>query len=375
MRCTTNYSSRLQQFGIFVCLGLLLAAAGAQRAVADDASVTVSTTSTDQIVLPGTAVTVDASAMFVAPTTPPAANETIVSVTPLTYTWTATYGTPSPSGGTSSSAGYTYGDPASDYSETLTCKVKYTETDLSTDPYDGPGSPQTTTTSFTDYASGSITVDITVQDPQFTVTVNAPGSLGPLDIGSASGKLSATIVGANEMGTQVLAGVTTSPTFSCAVTPIVSAPPAWATPVSLSATSTTVTATSSNTTAAKDYTGTVTASYSFTGTDGKPYTSSGTSGNIDINVTHNKIWDVGTPIGTDLTPIAGSLDQYGNQLYTQVPSTMAITTPPPAGQTEPSPPPTSVVATAGQSYSVTCWERSIGTTTSTAYRASMCQAQ
>ena len=70
MRCTTNYSSRLQQFGIFVCLGLLLAAAGAQRAVADDASVTVSTTSTDQIVLPGTAVTVDASAMFVAPTTP-----------------------------------------------------------------------------------------------------------------------------------------------------------------------------------------------------------------------------------------------------------------------------------------------------------------
>ena len=120
MRCTTNYSSRLQQFGIFVCLGLLLAAAGAQRAVADDASVTVSTTSTDQIVLPGTAVTVDASAMFVAPTTPPAANETIVSVMPLTYTWTATYGTPSPSGGTSSSAGYTYGDPASDYSETLT---------------------------------------------------------------------------------------------------------------------------------------------------------------------------------------------------------------------------------------------------------------
>jgi len=154
------------------------------------------------------------------------------------------------------------------------------------------------------------------------------------------------------MGTQVLAGVTTSPTFSCAVTPIVSAPPAWATPVSLSATSTTVTATSSNTTAAKDYTGTVTASYSFTGTDGKPYTSSGTSGNIDINVTHNKIWDVGTPIGTDLTPIAGSLDQYGNQLYTQVPITMAITTPPPAGQTEPSPPPTSVVAASGQPYGV-----------------------
>ena len=175
MRCTTTRSSRLQQFGLLVCLGLLLAAAGAQRAAAQSVSVTTTSPTPPATIaaVPGLPVSITANAAFT--DVPLAANETRVGGTSLSYAWSGSSPfTTSPDG---SSATFTpsFGAPGTN-KLTLTCTVTYSETIDSTDPDSASptGTIVTPTVINGAQAPGSVDVIVVAVNPVVTITSAPP---------------------------------------------------------------------------------------------------------------------------------------------------------------------------------------------------------
>ena len=202
MRCTTTRSSRLQQFGLLVCLGLLLAAAGAHRAAAQSVSVTTTSPTPPATIaaVPGLPVSITANAAFT--DVPLAANETRVGGTSLSYAWSGSAPfTTSPDG---SSATFTpsFGAPGTN-KLTLTCTVTYSETINSTDPDSANASGTIVTPTVINGAqvSGSVAVTVVAVNPVVTIgSASAPGGTQDVAVTPSNGAGDLTLTfGANSV--------------------------------------------------------------------------------------------------------------------------------------------------------------------------------